>query len=142
MWFDSFVNCCEQSHELSSPGYIHALLYSKEIGFHGISQICSRFKLSVGSRLDRLMSLDIMLQLCTVILHRFSYMFSMYHLLYISVHFRCRSVQYVHCVMHKCIMVKVRGKRRTKKVCKKTRKFAENREEILKSRGARIILLK
>jgi len=35
-----------------------------------------------------------------------------------------RGVQaYVHCVMHKCIMVKLGGKRNTHKVCKKTRKF-------------------
>ena len=27
------------------------------------------------------------------------------------------SVQYVHCVMHKCIMVKVGGKRKTHKAC-------------------------
>jgi len=31
-----------------------------------------------------------------------------------------RGVQYVHCVMHKCIMVKVGGKRNTRKVCKNT----------------------
>src|SRR6218665_935455 len=30
-----------------------------------------------------------------------------------------RGVQYVHWVMHKCIMVKVGGKRNTRKVCKK-----------------------
>src|SRR6218665_1574056 len=30
-----------------------------------------------------------------------------------------RSVQYVHCVMHKCIMVEVEWKRKTLKVCKK-----------------------
>src|SRR6218665_2410576 len=29
-----------------------------------------------------------------------------------------RGVQYVHCVMHKCIMVKVERKRKTRKVCK------------------------
>jgi len=31
-----------------------------------------------------------------------------------------RGVQYVHCVMHKCIMVKKEGKRKTRKVCKKS----------------------
>src|SRR6218665_174557 len=40
----------------------------------------------------------------------------------------CRGVQYVHCVMHNCIMVKVRGKRNTHKVCKK-------QVNILKTRG-------
>jgi len=30
-----------------------------------------------------------------------------------------RGVQYVYCVMHKCIMVKVGGKRNTRKVRKK-----------------------
>jgi len=39
-----------------------------------------------------------------------------------------RGVQYVHCVMHKCIMVKRGGKRKTHKVCK-TRKFYEIRGE-------------
>src|SRR6218665_1242140 len=34
-----------------------------------------------------------------------------------------RGVQYVHCVMQKCIMVKVWGKRKTYKVCKKTCNF-------------------
>ena len=43
-----------------------------------------------------------------------------------------RGVQYVNCVMHKCIMVKVGGKRNTHKVCKKTRKFPENRGKSVK----------
>ena len=29
-------------------------------------------------------------------------------------------IQYVHCVMHKCIMVKLGEKRKTQKVCKST----------------------
>ena len=41
-----------------------------------------------------------------------------------------RGVQYEHCVMHKCIMVKVGGKRKTRKVCKEnTRNFYEIRGE-------------
>src|SRR6218665_793797 len=42
---------------------------------------------------------------------------------------------YVHCVMHKCIMIKVRGKRNTHKVCKKTRKFYENIGKFCKVEG-------
>src|SRR6218665_339559 len=34
-----------------------------------------------------------------------------------------RGVQYVHCVMHKCVMVTVGGKRKTQKVCKKNVNF-------------------
>jgi len=45
-----------------------------------------------------------------------------------------RCVKYVHCVMHKCIMVKVWGKRKTHKVLK-TRKFAENREKFVNAEG-------
>src|SRR6218665_3219465 len=45
-----------------------------------------------------------------------------------------RGVQYVHWVMHKCIMVKVWGKRNTHKVCKKQVNF-RNQREICKSRG-------
>src|SRR6218665_599807 len=45
-----------------------------------------------------------------------------------------RGVQYVHWVMHKCIMVKVGGKN-TRKVCKNLLNFLENRGESLKSRG-------
>ena len=36
-----------------------------------------------------------------------------------------RGVQYVHWVMHKCIMVKVGGKRNTHKVCKKQMNFSK-----------------
>ena len=36
-----------------------------------------------------------------------------------------RGVQYVHWVMHKCIMVKVGGKRNTHKVCKKQVNFSK-----------------
>jgi len=43
-------------------------------------------------------------------------------------------VQYVHWVMHKCIMVKVGGKRNIHKVCKKQVNFSK-RGEIFKSRG-------
>src|SRR6218665_3725148 len=39
-----------------------------------------------------------------------------------------RGVQYMHCVMHKCIMVKLGGKRKTHKVCKK-HKFSEKRKK-------------
>jgi len=37
-----------------------------------------------------------------------------------------RGVQYVHCVMHKCIMVKLGGKRKTCKVCKKQVRFPKS----------------
>ena len=46
-----------------------------------------------------------------------------------------RGVQYVHWVMHKCIMVKVGGKRNTQKVCKKQVNFAKTEREIVESRG-------
>ena len=36
-----------------------------------------------------------------------------------------RGVQYVHWVMHKCIMVKVGGKRNTHNVCKKQVNFSK-----------------
>src|SRR6218665_3019525 len=39
-----------------------------------------------------------------------------------------RSVHYIHFVMNKCIIVKLGGKRKTHKVCKK-HKFSENREK-------------
>src|SRR6218665_581199 len=39
-----------------------------------------------------------------------------------------RGVQYVHCVMHKCIMVKVGGKRNTCKACKKHVNFQKQRK--------------
>ena len=47
-----------------------------------------------------------------------------------------RGVQYVHWVMHKCIMVKVRGKN-TRKVCKKLVNLAKTGGEIFKSRGGK-----
>jgi len=56
-----------------------------------------------------------------------------------SVSVLARGVQYVHCVMHKCIMVKVGGKRNTRKVCKKACKFYKIRGEICKRRGKRKI---
>src|SRR6218665_1503130 len=45
-----------------------------------------------------------------------------------------RGVQYVHWVMHKCIMVKVGGEI-TLKVCKKLLNFSKTGGKILKSRG-------
>src|SRR6218665_3948671 len=36
-----------------------------------------------------------------------------------------RGVQYVHWVMHKCIMVKVGGKRNTQKACRKQVNFSK-----------------
>ena len=45
-----------------------------------------------------------------------------------------RGVQYVHCVMHKCSMDKVGGKRKTYKVCKKHVNFRKS-VGIWKSRG-------
>ena len=36
-----------------------------------------------------------------------------------------RGVQYVHCVMRKCIMVKLGGKRKTHQVCKKHVNFTK-----------------
>ena len=46
-----------------------------------------------------------------------------------------RGVQYVHWVMHKCIMVKVGGKRNTQKVCKKQVNFSKTEGGIFQSRG-------
>ena len=51
----------------------------------------------------------------------------------------CRGVQYVHWVMHKCIMVKVGGKRNTYKVCKKQVNSFKTGGEIFESRGEIII---
>jgi len=48
-----------------------------------------------------------------------------------------RGIQYVHCVMHKCIMVKVRGKQKTHQACKKTRKFYEIRGKFAKVGGTK-----
>ena len=45
-----------------------------------------------------------------------------------------RGVQYVHWVMHKCIMVKVGGGN-TRKVCKKQVNLPKTEGEICKSRG-------
>src|SRR6218665_586391 len=43
-----------------------------------------------------------------------------------------RGVQYVHWVIHKCIMVKVGGKRNTQKACKKQVSFSKTGGEFLK----------
>jgi len=43
-----------------------------------------------------------------------------------------RGVQYVRCVIRKCVMVKAEGKRKTHKICKKTRKYYEIRGEHFK----------
>src|SRR6218665_1086735 len=45
-----------------------------------------------------------------------------------------QGVQYVHCVMHKCIMVKVGGNEKHRK-CVKTRKFHEIRGKLGKVGG-------
>ena len=50
-----------------------------------------------------------------------------------------RSVQYVHCVMHKCIMVKVGGNEKHIKYVKKHVNLMKTEWEILKSMGERII---
>ena len=46
-----------------------------------------------------------------------------------------RGVQEVHCVMHKCIMVKLEGKRKTHKVCKKHVNFMKSRGKFAKVGG-------
>src|SRR6218665_3021788 len=46
-----------------------------------------------------------------------------------------RGVQYVHWVMHKCIMVKVGGKRNTRKVCKKQVNLSKTEGKFVKVRG-------
>ena len=56
--------------------------------------------------------------------------------------FLLRGVQYVHWVMHKCIMVRVGGKRNTHKVCKKQVNFLNTAAEILKVEGEIIIFAK
>ena len=48
---------------------------------------------------------------------------------------RSRGVQCVHWVMHKCIMVKVGGKRNTHKVCKKQLNFSKTGEKLFKLGG-------
>src|SRR6218665_3448538 len=54
-----------------------------------------------------------------------------------------RGVQYLHWVMHKCITVKVGGKRNTHKVCKKHVNFSKTgRGKVLKVWGKIIILVK
>src|SRR6218665_1282075 len=50
-----------------------------------------------------------------------------------------RGVQYVHWVMHKCIMVKVGGKRNTRKVCKKQVNLCKTEGEVCQSMGEIII---
>src|SRR6218665_2078743 len=51
-----------------------------------------------------------------------------------------RGVQYVHWMMHKCIMVKVGGKRNTCKVCKKNQvNLSKSEGGICQSRGEIII---
>ena len=47
----------------------------------------------------------------------------------------CRGVQYVHWVMHKCIMVKVGGKRNTRKVCKKQVNLSKTGGKYLSKQG-------
>src|SRR6218665_3327313 len=46
-----------------------------------------------------------------------------------------RGVQYMHWVMHKCIMVKVGGKRNTQKVCKKQVNFDKTEGKFRKVGG-------
>jgi len=43
-----------------------------------------------------------------------------------------RGVQYVRCVMHKCIMVKLKGKRKTHKVCEKDVNFMKSEGKFAK----------
>src|SRR6218665_3986898 len=54
--------------------------------------------------------------------------------MYIGVH-ACRGDQYLHWVMHKWIMVKVGGKRNTRKVCKKQVNLCKTAGKICQSRG-------
>src|SRR6218665_1126691 len=46
-----------------------------------------------------------------------------------------RCVQYVHCVLHKCVMVKAWGKRKTQKVCKKDANFTQSGGKFAKVGG-------
>ena len=48
----------------------------------------------------------------------------------------------MHWVMHKCIMVKVEGKRNTQKACKKQVNFSKTEGKIVESRGEVIIFAK
>ena|SRR6218665_224677 len=43
-----------------------------------------------------------------------------------SAHTVLRGVQYVHCVMHKCIMVKVGGEQKSQKACTKHGNFTKS----------------
>jgi len=52
-----------------------------------------------------------------------------------------RGVQYVHCVMHKCIVVKLGGNEKHIKYVKNTN-ILQNQGEIVKLREERIILAK
>ena len=52
----------------------------------------------------------------------------------LDLHALVRGVQYVHWVMHKCIMVKVGGKRKNTESTYKTPQFYEIRGEICNSR--------
>ena len=53
-----------------------------------------------------------------------------------------RGVQYVHWVMHKCIMVKVGGNEIPRKVCKKQVNLCKTEGKICQSRGEIIIFAK
>ena len=53
-----------------------------------------------------------------------------------------RGVQYMHWVMHKCIMVKTGGKRNTRKVCKKQVNLSKTEGKFVKSKGEIIIFAK
>src|SRR6218665_3797704 len=46
-----------------------------------------------------------------------------------------RGIQYVHCVMHKCIMVKVGEKGKAQKVCKNTANFTKSGGKFAKVGG-------
>src|SRR6218665_1284351 len=60
---------------------------------------------------------------------------SLYYMIqYLEPNTKSRGVQYVHWVMHKCIMAKVGGKN-TQKVCKKLLNFLKTGGEICESRG-------
>src|SRR6218665_2470911 len=55
---------------------------------------------------------------------------------------KARGVQYVHWVMHKCIMVKIGGRRNTRKVCKNQVNLSKTGWEIGQSKGEIIIFAK
>ena len=48
-----------------------------------------------------------------------------------------RGVEYVHCVMHKCIMVKLKGGNEKHKVCKKHLNFTKSEGKFEKVRGGK-----